>query len=83
MTTLGLSGGTTRTVTGSEPLSHPAIFRPEVLVAFEDELAVDHFLRIAWSEMARARVDLPRRSHRALIEREGSQGSAWDCAKQV
>ena len=52
--------------------------RPHVLVVFEDELAADHFLRIARREVARARVDLPLRvSHRALLEREGPLGTAW------
>ena len=52
--------------------------RPEVLVVFEDELAADHFLRVAGAEMKRARVDLPLRvSQRALLEREGPLGEAW------
>jgi len=53
-------------------------FRPDVLVVFEDELAADHFLRVARSEMKRARVDLPLRvSQRALLDREGPLGPAW------
>ena len=52
--------------------------RPDVLVVFEDELAADHFLRVARREMKRARVDLPLRvSHRALLDREGPLGGAW------
>ncbi len=52
--------------------------RPDVLVVFEDELAADHFLRVARKEIARARVDLPLRvSQRALLEREGPLGAAW------
>ncbi len=52
--------------------------RPDVLIVFEDELAADHFLRVARREIARARVELPLRvSHRALIEREGPLGAAW------
>ena len=52
--------------------------RPHVLVVFDDELAADHFLRIARREVARARVALPLRvSHRALLEREGPLGAAW------
>ena len=52
--------------------------RPAVLVVFEDEIAADHFLRVARKEIARARVELPLRvSHRALIEREGPLGQAW------
>ncbi len=52
--------------------------RPDVLVVFEDELAADHFLRIARKEIARARVELPLRvSHRALTAQEGPLGAAW------
>ena len=52
--------------------------RPAVLVVFEDELAADHFLRVARREIDRARIELPLRvSHRALIEREGPLGHAW------
>jgi len=52
--------------------------RPDVLVVFEDELAADHFLRVARAEMKRARVDLPLRvSHRALLDREGPLGVVW------
>ena len=53
--------------------------RPAVLVAFDDELAAHHFLRVARVEMHRARVDLPLWvSHRRLIEREGPLGRAWN-----
>lgn len=52
--------------------------RPEVLVVFEDELAADHFLRVARRQVERTRVDLPLRvSHRGLIESEGPLGVAW------
>ncbi|MCY4639769.1 MAG: replication-relaxation family protein, partial [Chloroflexi bacterium] len=52
--------------------------RPDVLVVFEDELAADHFLRVARTEMKRARVDPPLRvSHRALLDREGPLGPTW------
>ncbi len=52
--------------------------RPDVLVVFEDEIAADHFLRVARREIARVRVGLPLRvSHRALIAREGPLGHAW------
>ncbi|MDE2754134.1 MAG: hypothetical protein OXI83_16305, partial [Gemmatimonadota bacterium] len=52
--------------------------RPEVLVVFDDELAADHFLRVARREIARARVELPLRvSNRALVEREGPLGAVW------
>ncbi|MYE47540.1 MAG: hypothetical protein F4X25_12510 [Chloroflexi bacterium] len=56
--------------------------RPDVLVVFEDEVAADHFLRVARKEMARTRIDLPLRvSHRALLEREGPLGAAWRTPK--
>ena len=32
---------------------------PQILVVFEDELAVSHFLRLAEKEMSRAQVSLP------------------------
>ena len=52
--------------------------RPGVLVVFEDDIAADHFLRVARQETASARVDLPLLvSHRALLEREGPLGAAW------
>ena len=52
--------------------------RPAVLVVFEDEIAADHFLRVARTEITRARVELPLRvSHRARIAREGPLGHAW------
>ena len=52
--------------------------RPTVLVVFEDDIAADHFLRVARKEIVRARIELPLRvSHRALIEREGPLGHAW------
>ena len=52
--------------------------RPQVLVVFEDEIAADHFLRVARAEIKRVRADLPLRvSHRALLEREEPLGAAW------
>ena len=52
--------------------------RPAVLVVFEDEIAQTHFLRVAWEEMARTRVNVPLRvSHRSLLERVGPLGRAW------
>ena len=52
--------------------------RPSVLVVFDEELAVTHFLRVAAREMAEARTVLPLLvSHRALLEREGPLGRAW------
>ncbi|MCY3923554.1 MAG: hypothetical protein OXG27_14340, partial [Chloroflexi bacterium] len=55
---------------------HGAI--PLVLVAFEDELAADHFLRVAREEQERTGVTLPLRiSDRAALSRRGPLGSAW------
>ena len=52
--------------------------RPRVLVVFEDDIAADHFLRVARQKIARARVELPLLvSHRALLECEGPLGRAW------
>ncbi|MCY4615549.1 MAG: replication-relaxation family protein, partial [Chloroflexi bacterium] len=52
--------------------------RPDVLVVFEDELAADHFLRVARSEMRRYRVEVPLRvSHNRLLSRDGPWGKAW------
>ncbi|MYD64807.1 MAG: hypothetical protein F4X26_02225 [Chloroflexi bacterium] len=52
--------------------------RPEVLVVFEDEIAADHFLRVARKEAARTRVNLPLRvAPRALVERQEPLGAAW------
>ena len=52
--------------------------RPVVLVVFEDDLTVTHFLRVAREEMTRARMELPLLvSHRALLEAEGPLGRAW------
>ena len=52
--------------------------QPTVLVVFDDELAANHFLRVARRETARARVDVPLFvSHRSLLEREGPLGNAW------
>ena len=49
-----------------------------VLVVFDDELAANHFLRVAWQEMERARVDVPLWvSNRQLLEREGPLARAW------
>ena len=52
--------------------------QPAVLVVFDDELAANHFLRVAREEMGRARVEVPLRvSHRRLLERGGPLGRAW------
>ena len=52
--------------------------RPTLLVVFGDELAAHHFLGVARSEIARARVDLPLlvSSARALRQ-AGPLGEAW------
>ena len=52
--------------------------RLAVLVAFGDEIAAHHFLRVAREEMERTSVGLPLRvSHRNLLAREGPLGQAW------
>ena len=52
--------------------------RPAVLVVFDDELAANHFLRVAREEMERGGVEVPLRvSYRSLVEREGPVGRAW------
>ena len=52
--------------------------QPSVLVAFEDEIAQTHFLRVARDEMARTGVTVPLfASHRSLLERVGPLGRAW------
>ncbi|MCY3921801.1 MAG: hypothetical protein OXG27_05325, partial [Chloroflexi bacterium] len=51
---------------------------PLVLVAFDDELAADHFLRVAQGEQVRTGVSLPLRvSDRRALEARGPLGSAW------
>ena len=51
---------------------------PAVLVVFDDELAAGHFLRVAASEMSRARVKVPLWvSHRNALDRLGPLGKAW------
>ncbi len=52
--------------------------QPAVLVVFDDELAANHFLRVAREEMGRVRVKVPLRiSHGRLLEREGPLGRSW------
>ena len=52
--------------------------RPAVLVVFDDELAADHFLRVARGELERAAVDVPLRvSHERLLRDQGPLGRAW------
>lgn len=51
---------------------------PFVLVVFEDELAADHFRRVAHEQTDRAGVDLPLLiSHRSLVVRRGPLGISW------
>ena len=52
--------------------------QPAVLVVFENELALTHFLRIAREEMERTGVKVPLCvSHRRLLEKVGPLGRAW------
>ncbi len=54
---------------------------PSVLVVFEDELAADHFLKVARHELARAHVALPLFvSCKADISRWGPLASIWRTA---
>ena len=61
----------------SRPLEDHGLL-PQVLVVFEDDLAADHFLRIATEAIARAEVPLPLLvSDRRRIDEHGPLGSAW------
>ena len=52
--------------------------RPALLVVFEDELAADHFRRLAAEEMERIEVEVPLLvSDRRSLERSGALGSGW------
>ena len=52
--------------------------RPLVLVVFDDDIALTHFLEVAAREMERARVRVPLlASHRELVESAGPLGRAW------
>ena len=52
--------------------------RPAVLVVLRDEIAADHFLRVAGREMDRVRVAVPLWvSHEALVGAEGPFGGGW------
>ncbi len=52
--------------------------QPLVLVVFDDDIALTHFLAVAAREMERARVRVPLlASHRKLVERVGPLGPAW------
>ncbi len=61
----------------SRPLEDHGLL-PRVLVVFEDELAADHFLRIAADAVARAEVPLPLLvTDRRRIQEYGPLGRAW------
>ena len=52
--------------------------QPLVLVVFDDDIALTHFLTVAKAEMQRARVRVPLlASHRELVESAGPLGRAW------
>ena len=52
--------------------------QPLVLVVFDDEIALTHFLAVAAREMERARVRVPLlASHRKLVMSAGPLGRAW------
>ena len=52
--------------------------QPLVLVVFDDDIALTHFLAVAAREMERARVRVPLlASHRELVEGVGPLGRAW------
>ena len=52
--------------------------QPLVLVVFDDDIALTHFLEVAAREMERARVRAPLlASHRELLEGVGPLGRAW------
>jgi len=52
--------------------------QPTLLVVFEDELAADHFLRVAEQAMSRARVLIPLKvSDSVRLERLGPFGPTW------
>ena len=52
--------------------------QPLVLVVFDDDIALTHFLTVAARETERARVRIPLlASHRELIQQAGPLGRAW------
>ncbi len=52
--------------------------QPQVLVVFDDDIALTHFLAVAAREMERARVRVPLlASHRDLVQSVGPLGRAW------
>ncbi len=61
----------------SRPLEDHGLL-PRALVVFDDELAADHFLRVAAEAVARTEVPLPLLvSDRRRIEQHGPLGRAW------
>ena len=58
--------------------------RPEVLVVFQDEIAADsHFLRVAETEMERARVEVPLWvSHERFLHRQRAAGARLASSRQ-
>ncbi len=51
---------------------------PLLLVAFEDELAADHFRRVSRQETLRVGVDLPLHvTHRVILAQHGPLAAAW------
>ena len=52
--------------------------QPVVLVVFDDELAANHFRRVAREEMGRVRVDVPLWvTYGRALEQEGPLGGGW------
>ena len=52
--------------------------RPAVLVVFDDDIAANHFLRLAKAEMESVSVEVPLLvSHKSLLERDGPMGRVW------
>ena len=77
----GYDGGPHRTLPAllrRQPSPRRPRRHPAVLVVFDDDLAADHFLRVADDEMRRAGVKVPLWvSHRNALERSGPLGAAW------
>ena len=57
--------------------------KPSVLIVFQDDIAVTHFLRVAREEMDRVGVEVPLSiSHEAALEDLGPLGLAWRSLKR-
>ena len=57
--------------------------RPNVLVVFDDAIAMTHFIRVTRETMQSTRIDLPLWvSHREAIESLGPLGHAWQYPQQ-